>query len=60
MKKVLVTGANGYIGQHIVDKLLKRNYQVIACDVRNTGINEKAIFFQMFLYFQEIKVFMIN
>lgn len=44
MKKVLVTGANGYIGQHIVDKLLKRNYQVIACDVRNTGINEKAIF----------------
>uniref|UniRef100_UPI0032601538 NAD-dependent epimerase/dehydratase family protein n=1 Tax=Clostridium sp. NkU-1 TaxID=1095009 RepID=UPI0032601538 len=52
MKKVLVTGANGYIGQHIVDKLLKRNYQVIACDVRNTGINEKAIFFRCFYIFR--------
>lgn len=44
MEKVLVTGANGYIGQHVVDELLKRNCQVIACDIRNTGINEKAIF----------------
>lgn len=34
MKKVLVTGANGFIGKTLVKALLSRNYQVIALDVR--------------------------
>lgn len=30
--KVLVTGANGYIGRHVVNALLERRCKVIACD----------------------------
>ena len=35
---VLVTGANGYLGSHIVKELLKKNYVVHACvrDAQNT------------------------
>ena len=33
-KRVLVTGANGYIGTHVVSALLDRGCQVVACDVR--------------------------
>ena len=33
-KRVLVTGANGYIGTHVVSALLERGCQVVACDVR--------------------------
>lgn len=40
--KVLVTGACGYIGRHVVDELVRKGYQVLAADVRFDGINEKA------------------
>ena len=33
-KRVLVTGANGYIGAHVVSALMARGCQVVACDVR--------------------------
>ncbi|MGH4052322.1 MAG: NAD-dependent epimerase/dehydratase family protein [Clostridium sp.] len=42
MKKVLVTGANGYIGHHIVKTLLDCGYNVDACDFRFDGIDERA------------------
>lgn len=42
MKKVLVTGAAGYIGRHVVDCLVKEGYQVIASDFSFAGVNEKA------------------
>ncbi len=32
MKKVLITGAAGYIGSELIDYLLKQNYQVVALD----------------------------
>lgn len=41
--KVLVTGACGYIGRHVVDKLVKSGYEVLAADVRFDDINEKAV-----------------
>jgi len=30
MKRVLITGANGFLGQHLVSLLLQKNYEVIA------------------------------
>ena len=43
-EKVLVTGANGYIGRHVVDELLKKDRHVIACDFFNSKINSNAEF----------------
>ena len=31
--KILITGANGYIGSHVVTSLLDKGQHVIACDV---------------------------
>ena len=35
MKKVLVTGGSGFIGRHVVNSLLKRNYKVTILDLIN-------------------------
>ncbi len=37
MKKALVSGAAGFIGSHLVDKLLEKNLQVIGIDNLSTG-----------------------
>jgi len=42
MKKVLVTGANGYIGRHVVKTLLDNGYVVDACDVKCDEVDERA------------------
>ncbi len=43
MKKILVTGAGGYIGRHIVEELLKReDIEVIATDLFIDGIDKRA------------------
>ena len=34
--KLLVAGAGGFVGGHLVKKLIKLNYQVIAVDIKNT------------------------
>lgn len=34
MRKVLVTGANGFIGKTLVNALLERGYKVVALDIR--------------------------
>lgn len=42
MERVLVTGANGYIGRKVVDALLELGYKVTATDFKCDQINPKA------------------
>ena len=50
-KNILVTGGAGYIGSHIVELLLKKNYNVFIIDNLSTGslqlINKKAKFYKL-------------
>ena len=50
METYLVTGGAGFIGSHIVDALVNKNYRVIVVDNLSTGnkenINRKAIFYE--------------
>lgn len=41
--KVLVTGANGYIGRFVVKNLLDMGHEVIASDIRYDGVDERAV-----------------
>ena len=42
MANIMITGANGYIGKHVVKAVLDRGHKVIAVDVVNSGIDERA------------------
>lgn len=48
--KVLVTGANGYIGSHAVAALLDAGHEVIAVDFNNNRIDNRASFINMDIY----------
>ena len=41
--KVLVTGANGYIGRHVCLQLLDKGHDVIACDLHLDGAIDPRI-----------------
>ena len=42
MSKVMVTGANGYLGRGIVTELLECGNEVVATDVNVDGIDKRA------------------
>jgi putative NADH-flavin reductase len=42
--KILVTGANGYIGSKVVKKLCDLGNEVVATDMNNTNIDKRAEF----------------
>lgn len=39
MKKVLITGAGGFVGKYLIKEFKKQDYEIIACD-----INKKQVF----------------
>ena len=41
--KILVTGANGYLGQGIVKQLLDDGHEVVATDFTSNNIDERAV-----------------
>lgn len=41
--KIVVTGANGYIGKHVVKALLDRKHEVVASDIQLSGLDPRAI-----------------
>ncbi|GIW65707.1 MAG: NAD dependent epimerase/dehydratase [Candidatus Parcubacteria bacterium] len=51
MAKILVTGGAGFIGSHLVDRLIKEGYKVIVIDNLSGGkkenLNPKAIFYKV-------------
>lgn len=48
--KILVTGANGYLGSGVVDCLVRDKVQVIATDFSGENVNKNAIFIKSDLF----------
>ena len=49
MKKIGVTGGSGFIGQHLIKYLLKKNYKIKSCDLinpKNIILNNKNFIFK--------------
>lgn len=55
--KVLVTGAGGYIGRHVVRELCDKGYTVIAADFRPDGIDERAVFTPVAIFSGDTDIF---
>lgn len=51
--KILITGANGYIGTHLVKKCIDSGYNVVAVDIKNDVIDSRAIY-------KKVDIFDIN
>ena len=51
MKNIIVTGGGGYIGSHLIELLIKKNFKVFIIDNLSTGykklLNKKAKFFNI-------------
>lgn len=59
MKKILVTGAAGFLGSHLCDSLLEKNYQVLGIDNFFRGKKENLPKHKLFT-FQEVDCLDIN
>ncbi len=55
--KIVVTGASGYIGRHVVNELLNNGHKVIAVDIVNNGINPKAQYSNVDIFAGDLDVY---
>ena len=54
MKRILVTGANGYIGKNVVHWLVENGYEVLAIDISTDRVDNRAEKIEMNI-FEEYK-----
>ena len=48
MKKVLITGAGGFVGKYLIKEFTNQNYEIIACDITtNVKFNDNVKYFNM-------------
>ena len=57
MKKIVITGANGYIGSHVTAEMVNSGHEVIAVDINNNRIDSKAKFTNIDIYNPDIDLF---
>lgn len=57
IKNVVVTGAAGYIGRHVVKELLDRGFSVVAVDFSHKDIDERAIFSDVSIFSEDKDVY---
>lgn len=48
--RIAITGANGYIGSSLVKKALDLNYEIIAVDIDNTYIDDRAEYIKVNIF----------
>ena len=48
--KILITGANGYLGKGIVKTILNKGYDVVATDFSTQNVDARAIYKQCNLF----------
>jgi UDP-glucose 4-epimerase len=58
-EKVLVTGGAGFVGSHIVDRLIDEDYEVVVLDYLSKGekgnINSKSKFYKFDIHSPELE-----
>lgn len=55
--RVLVTGANGYIGTCVVQELIKKGYEAVACDVNFSNLPDTVEHLQVNIFDPEANVY---
>lgn len=59
MGKIVVTGSGGYIGRHVVKELLDLGHEVIAVDIRNDGVDQRARRMELSIFEDEPNIYEI-
>ena len=60
MKKIVVTGGCGFIGSHIVDRLIETGYHVAVIDDCSAVSNEQFYFNNKLTGFKQSELFVLS